>query len=216
MKQPSLFVSGRFGPEEKPQFDDTVRLRVLITVKAAPQPSEKYGETVCVAGISIDPQRPGWIRLYPINFRELGDAATFKKYDVISVDAKPARRDQRRESWNPFMGSMKNEGNLKSWRQRREWVDEYVEDSMCRIYQATRERPDAQSLALIRVKDIGRLKIAPHPGWGKEEQRKIDAYVRQLGLFGKPDLRPCSLPGFKEPITIVATIVGAEDINRGC
>jgi hypothetical protein len=40
-------------------------------VKAAPQLSERYGETVCVAALSTDLQRRGWIRLYPINFREL-------------------------------------------------------------------------------------------------------------------------------------------------
>ncbi|CAM3719201.1 hypothetical protein E4A47_04460 [Micrococcus flavus] len=27
--------------------------RVLITVKATPQPSQKYGDTVCVAGIRL-------------------------------------------------------------------------------------------------------------------------------------------------------------------
>ncbi len=83
--------------------------RVLITVKAAPNPSDKYGETVCVAGINADPMKPGWVRLYPINFRELGTDESFKKYDIATVNAKPARRDPRRESWKPVMQTMVRE-----------------------------------------------------------------------------------------------------------
>lgn len=45
-------------------------MRVLITVKAAPNPSATYGETVCVAGLRLDLDAAGWVRHYPINFRE--------------------------------------------------------------------------------------------------------------------------------------------------
>jgi hypothetical protein len=43
-----------FGPEAAPvakAVDDAWRrMKVLVTVKAAPNPSAAYGETVCVAG----------------------------------------------------------------------------------------------------------------------------------------------------------------------
>ena len=42
---------------------------VLVTVKAYPNLSRKYGETVCVAGIDLDSKQ--WIRLYPIPFTRL-------------------------------------------------------------------------------------------------------------------------------------------------
>ena len=38
---------------------------VMITVKTYPNPSETYGETVCVAGVRLDRGAPEWIRLYP-------------------------------------------------------------------------------------------------------------------------------------------------------
>jgi hypothetical protein len=41
----------------------------MITVKTYPNPSETYGETVCVAGVRLDRGRPEWIRLYPVKFR---------------------------------------------------------------------------------------------------------------------------------------------------
>lgn len=37
----------------------------MITLKTYPNPSETYGETVCVAGVRLDRGRPEWIRLYP-------------------------------------------------------------------------------------------------------------------------------------------------------
>jgi hypothetical protein len=73
----------------KPAAGRPVRMRVLITVKAAPNPSEKYGETVCVAGLRLDLDAAGWVRLYPVNFRELDGDGQFRKYDVVSLDARP-------------------------------------------------------------------------------------------------------------------------------
>jgi hypothetical protein len=44
-------------------------MRLLVTVKAYPQPSKRYGETVCVAGVRIDTDIPSWVRLYPVAYR---------------------------------------------------------------------------------------------------------------------------------------------------
>lgn len=188
-----------FGPDDahratKPAADAVVRLRVLVTVKAAPNPSAKYGETVCVAGIRADLDEPGWIRLYPINFRELASDENFRKYDVITVDAVPARQDQRRESWRPMMDTLVREQHLDPWGPRRSWLDPYVEDSMCRLNRDTSTRPDAPSLALIRPREVTGLTIKPHPGWSKDDQRKIDAYVNQLELFSDEDRTPLEAP----------------------
>lgn len=82
------------------------KLRVLITVKAAPNPSATYGETVCVAGLSADPSFPGWIRLYPINFRDLDSNDQFAKYDIVEVQTRCAvsphtPTNPARDHWPP-------------------------------------------------------------------------------------------------------------------
>ncbi|SCL29052.1 hypothetical protein GA0074692_2654 [Micromonospora pallida] len=63
-----------WGPEDAPTpkltAPGSVPLRLLITVKAAPEPSARYGETVCVGALSVDPRRRGWIRLYPITVED--------------------------------------------------------------------------------------------------------------------------------------------------
>ncbi|SCE95335.1 hypothetical protein GA0070558_115107 [Micromonospora haikouensis] len=197
MAQMSLFGPGEAGPDPKPADDRMVRLQLLITVKAAPNPSEKYGETVCVAGLRTDVLRPTWVRLYPINFRHLDSDEAFKKYDIVTVDAKPARQDQRRESWKPIMDRIRKKRHLDGWKSRQPLLDPAVEDSMCRLNREAQERSDAQSLALVRPKEVGALKVVPHPGWTAEEQRKIEAYANQPDLFSGRSKSPLQAPRFK-------------------
>lgn len=194
MAQMSMFGEPPDEPDEKPPSDQAVRLRVIVTVKAAPNPSEKYGETVCVAGVSADPSRQGWIRLYPINFRELGDDASFHKYDVIAVDATPARQDARRESWRPRMNTLRIENHLTG-RHRREWIDPYIGlTTMCKLNNGATMR--SPSLGLIRPREVTDLVITRHPGWTAAQQAKIDKYVGQLDLFGNEDRTALQAPRF--------------------
>lgn len=169
------------------------RLSVLITVKAAPNPSSTYGETVCVAGISTDLAEPGWVRLYPINFRDLSSDGQFQKYDLIEVDANPATADPRTESWKPIMTTMTRTAHLPPWAKRRELVDPYVETSMCAI-NAGSLLPGSPSLAAIQVADVSDFVVTPHPGWSQAEQEKIDSYVNQLDLFGSNDRTALEAP----------------------
>lgn len=81
------------------------RARVLITVKATPQPSTSYGDTSCVAGVRIDGDEPSWIRLYPIAFRWLDGDAQFKKYDIVELEVRRKDSDTRRESYSPTHSS---------------------------------------------------------------------------------------------------------------
>lgn len=195
--QLSFFGPDEAGPEPKPVSDQVVQLQMLVTVKAAPNPSERYGETVCVAGLSTDPNRRGWIRLYPINFRDLGSGDRFRKYDIIKIDARPARSDQRRESWKPILATLVGIQHLRPWVPRRPWLDPFVEDSMCRLNRAARDNANAQSLALVQPKDVSGLKLQRHPGWTPEEQQKIDKYVGQLDLLDSRDRTPLEAPRFR-------------------
>jgi hypothetical protein len=178
-----------FAPEPglvptKPGGDRPVRMRVLITVKAAPNPSERYGETVCVAGLRLDLSSPGWVRLYPINFRELDSESSFRKYDIVSVSARPNQGDPRAESWRPQMNTLTRAGHLPPWDRRKTHVADYIENSMCALIDAVRRNPPARSLGAVRPLKVTGLDIEPHPGWTTDEQAKIDRYVNQLELPG--------------------------------
>ena len=68
---------------------------VLILVKALPHVGERYGETVCCAGLTLDRE---WRRLYPIHFRRLRDNQ-FRRWQWIQYDwIAPGPNDRRRES----------------------------------------------------------------------------------------------------------------------
>lgn len=77
---------------------------VLVTVKAYPNPSKKYGETVCCAG--IDTATGEWVRLYPIPYRDLDISQKFKKYTVIKIRCHKALDDHRLESYKVDCDSM--------------------------------------------------------------------------------------------------------------
>ncbi|MET8004509.1 hypothetical protein [Nonomuraea glycinis] len=197
MGQYSLFGPNFGTSQTKPVGSTYQRIRVLITVKAAPNPSETYGETVCIAALRLDLDNPGWIRLYPINFRELDGDSKFKKYDIVTVDAKPNTSDPRAESWRPRADSFAVEKRVKGWDRRMSYVDDYVEESMCDLINGVRDHPGARSLAAIRPKEILRLDIKPHPGWTPEEQAKINRYVQQLDLFDVGPRIALQAPRFK-------------------
>src|SRR3990172_8108103 len=75
------------------------KTKVLITVKTYPIPSAKYDELVCTAGLL---ESGDFIRLYPINFRELPQNQQFRKYQWIEVDVqKHIGSDVRKESYKP-------------------------------------------------------------------------------------------------------------------
>lgn len=87
-------------------------MKVAITVKTYPSPSTEYLETVCVAGVRLDTEKPEWVRLYPVPFRFLRDDQRFIKYEVIELDANTHVRDKRPESRRPVLDSIRTVGHL--------------------------------------------------------------------------------------------------------
>ena len=169
-----------------------------MTVKAAPNPSAHYGETVCVAGVSLDAVgHLDWVRLYPINFRVLEDSVQFRKYSIVEVDCVAAVQDQRVESWRPRIESMVETGFLRDWGSRREWVEPLMSKDMCGLWRAAARDSSSASLGLIRPREIADFIVTPHPGWSAEEQAKIDGYVSQLELFPSGDRTPLEAPAFR-------------------
>ena len=72
------------------------RARVRILVKAFPQHSQKYEETVCCAGITEAGQL---IRLFPITYRRLAPENQFDRFDLIEALITKSSSDPRPESF---------------------------------------------------------------------------------------------------------------------
>lgn len=98
-------------------------MRARILVKAFPQPSQKYEETVCVAAVSEDGRE--MLRLYPIRYRHLPKDRQFDRFDLIEMNVERPKGDPRPESWH------------------------VIEDSL-RIIEPGKPLPPAQKIALWR------------------------------------------------------------------
>lgn len=142
------------GPKEK--------LRVLITVKTYPIPSKKYDELVCTAGVT---ETGDFVRLYPINFRDLAFTKQYRKYQWIEVVAERHRgRDVRKESYRPDCDSIQPIGEpipstSDNWAARARYVLRKQARSMEELQD--RQSADNTSLGIFRPKAITDLTISP-------------------------------------------------------
>jgi len=179
-------------------------IEVLVVVKAAPQPSRHYGDTVCVAGIALDPLR--WVRLYPVPFRYLDDVQQFKKYDIVQVRVRHPGQDGRRESLRVDAQSFETVRHLKDWRQRAPFVEPMISGSLCGLQRDVAVDPNATSLAAIRPSGVVALDVRKHKGWTEEQVTRFRDFAAQGDLFRDYEPRMLDAPRLR------ATLVfGCED-----
>lgn len=144
------------------------QLKVLVTVKTYPIPSAKYDELSCTAGVTEDGE---FIRLYPINYRDLPWDQQFKKYQWIEVRAeKHTGRDFRKESWRPDETSVQLIGEPIPTGQRGDWSErgKYVLKNVAASMEELRERQevDNTSLGIFKPKEVTDLVVtADDPEW---------------------------------------------------
>ena len=127
--------------------------QILVTVKAYPNPSKKYGETVCVAGVDINTQQ--WVRLYPIPYRDLDDNKKFEKYNLIEVKVHKATDDTRPESYKIDAGSIKIVDKLDSknnWEKRKQYLLPTISSSFCNIIEEGKQ--SNKSLGMIKPERV--------------------------------------------------------------
>lgn len=138
------------------------QMKVLITVKTYPIPSARYDELVCTAGVRED---GSFVRLYPINFRDLPFSQQYKKYQWIEVAAEKHKgRDARKESYRPDCATIRLCGEpipstLDNWAQRARYVLARKSRSMEDLYE--QQRVDRTSLGIFKPRKIHGLVYKP-------------------------------------------------------
>lgn len=164
------------------------RIELLVTVKAYPNISAKYGEVVCVAGIRLDIEPKKWVRLFPIPFRDLEFSKRFHKYQVIHLDADPHGTDQRPESMRPNTDSLRLGRRIKTrskWRERRAIVEPLSIGSMCQLQR--RQSADGTSLGLFKPAQVIDLLVDEESSeWDPDKQGIV--YQPSLLFPGKSAL----------------------------
>jgi hypothetical protein len=117
--------------------------RVTILVKALPQPSKQYGETVCCAGVTREGH---WKRLYPIRFRHLQDGQIFKRWNWVKFNYREPTHDRREESCHAYEETIAVDGVFPE-RERSLFFNRIIVGS------AEHAAAKGQSLALIRPRN---------------------------------------------------------------
>jgi hypothetical protein len=162
---------------------------VLVTVKAYPQLSQKHGEVVCVAGVRVDTPDPTWIRLFPIDMRDLPWALRFKKYQLVRMRVRRASSDARFESYNLDQDSIQPGATITTgngnWAKRWTYLEPHADrTTMCELLEDQRVgQGAAASLAMIRPASVKDVLIERNADLSAEKQALADASA-EANLFG--------------------------------
>jgi len=160
-----------------------LRERVLITVKTYPNPSHKYEETVCTAGLALGLNQ--FVRLYPVRFRDLPYDQWFKKWDIVEADIQLRTADARGDTYTPLGETLPVVGHIGTgpgrppdWAERNEIILPHV-STVEELVARSEERKG--SLGLVRAEACAELKVeADEPDWTPEQAAILD----QQHLFG--------------------------------
>jgi hypothetical protein len=164
----------------------TVR-RVCILVKAYPQPSQQYEETVCCAGVTDTGE---FLRLYPIPYRRLKPEQRFDRYDLVEMKTWKSESDHRPESYKVDSDSIRiiQKGTkLKAAQKVRLWLP-FVTDSLTALKEEN--CATGRSLGIIKP-DTGSVRFKSSPfDQGSEEDRSLAMGARQqASLFHDTPLK---------------------------
>ena len=161
-------------------------LRVLITVKTYPIPSKKYDELVCTAGVT---ETGDFVRLYPINFRDLPFEQQYKKYQWIEVVAEKHKgRDVQKESYRPDCESIQILGEPipstpDNWAERARYA--LAKRSLSMEDLREQQEADRTSLGIFKPKTVHDLVVSRDaPEWPKKflhalQQQRLFEYRKK-------------------------------------
>lgn len=137
----------------------TKKERALVLVKAFPQPSQAYEETVCCAGLTHDGQ---FVRLFPIRFRHLPKDRQFSRWDILEYEADRPRTDSRPESRHVNEDTIRivqRSADMNETQRVSLWAP-HVSNSMAQLKDANIQ--EERSLGIIRP-DPGTLRFRAKP-----------------------------------------------------
>lgn len=158
-----------------------------MLVKAYPQPSQKYEETVCVAAITEDGSQ--MLRLYPIRYRHLPKDRQFNRFDLVELDYELSRDDHRPESRHVDEDSIRIIGQAKDLNDtaRVKLWKPFIAPSLKALHEENKDKNNARSFGIIRP-DPGSMKffIEKEDKTEATDRALNQAAFQQVSLFEAP------------------------------
>jgi hypothetical protein len=159
--------------------------RVCVLVKAYPQRSQKYEETVCVAAVD---EGHHLLRLYPVRFRHLDESKRFVRFDWIELEVIHPTDDVRPESFRMKEDSLriiKKNDQMKPEERAQLWKP-CVSDSFEALQNAQKEH--GTSLGIIRPdpESVRFRYSAIDIAYPEERNELQEVYQEQQSLLEEP------------------------------
>lgn len=175
--------------------------KILILAKTYPNPSSKYIETTCIAGINNDGEMR---RLYPVSFRFLEEKVKFKKWQWIEANVSKATKDHRPESFKVIdrdsIKALEIIPPTNSWSQREIWWEKIPQSFLPPLENADNIRKDISNEIITCVSNgktlflLGNIYIEDleiieqkEKNWTEDELKKLKENCDQLDMFSKPE-----------------------------
>jgi hypothetical protein len=159
--------------------------KLWILVKAYPQPSQKYQETVCCAAIT---ESGRLLRLYPIRYRHLKKEQQFERFDLLELTLRKAfdDHDKRPESYKVDEDSIiiLKKGKLANSVSKSSLWLPLVSDSLNSLKKE--QKNSGKSIGIIKP-DNNTLKFTAKPVEQENNETKeiINNAYNQASLFEK-------------------------------
>ncbi|MBG0768174.1 MAG: hypothetical protein H0S77_11300 [Spirochaetaceae bacterium] len=148
-----------------------MKKKLFITVLTYPNPSHKYIETVCTAGLT---ESGDWIRVYPIKLRMLDTRIQKYGWYILDIEPRDRNKDNRKESYyciSPPEECIEHIGPDNNWKARKEICLKNVFYNFKNLETASdTQRKDFISLATFKPKELVDF-IAEPKDCQKEERR---------------------------------------------
>ncbi len=160
--------------------------KILVVVKATPNPSDKYRETVCTAGVT---ESGKWIRLYPVPFRYMAYQSRFSKYQWVNfkIKKRSAEKDFRIDSYEPEIAEIHPIGQplpARNWIERKKIILPTISPSLHHLEEDYKNH--SVSLGIFKPKRINDFIITT----GKETWSKRHEQVLTQGRLFEEQPKP--------------------------
>lgn len=183
------------------ETQNMIREKILILAKTYPNPSSKYIETTCIAGINHEGEMR---RLYPVSFRFLEEKVKFKKWQWIEANIAKATKDHRPESFKVVdrdsIEALEVIDSKKNWLNRSVWWKKIPQANLCALENSEELRVDISNEVITRISggktlflidniELESLEIVEQKEkkWTEEELRKLKENCDQLDMFFNPE-----------------------------
>lgn len=169
--------------------------RIRILVKAFPQHSNKYEETVCCAGVDVESNE--FLRLYPIRYRHLQKEQQFNRYDLVEITATKATDDVRPESYRvdePSIQILKRGSQLSNPSKVQLWKP-FIASSLTALLEESKQTK--RSLGIIKP-DVDSLKFKYQLASqsDQDDQELANVVYKQQASFLEDPLKPLEKPKY--------------------